>query len=125
MKKNKFKENLRRTREEKGLLQTEVANSLCINATTYRNYENTDREPDYDTLIKISEILNISIDDLLGCQHANKLPVTPTNFTSDEKSLLHLYRLLSDQSKGKIQERTKMLLEEEHLNSKESNRKNA
>lgn len=66
MKKNNFKENLRKYRENLNLSQKEFAEKLDINATTYRNYENSSREPDYDTLIKIANALDVSIDTLLG-----------------------------------------------------------
>lgn len=66
MKKNNFKENLRKYRENLNLSQKEFAEKLDINATTYRNYENSSREPDYDTLIKIAHALDVSIDTLLG-----------------------------------------------------------
>lgn len=57
-----FRERLRQTREEKNISQTEMANKLGIAVTTYRNYENTSREPNYDILVNISKVLNVSID---------------------------------------------------------------
>ena len=60
-----FKERLRQTREEKNISQTEMASKLGIAVTTYRNYENTSREPNYDILVNISKVLNVSIDYLL------------------------------------------------------------
>lgn len=61
-----FHTNLRRMREDAGYSQKEFADMLSIQVTTYRNYENTLREPSYDILIKIAEILGISTDVLLG-----------------------------------------------------------
>lgn len=61
-----FRERLRQTREEKNISQTEMASKLGIAVTTYRNYENTSREPNYDILVNISKVLNVSIDYLLG-----------------------------------------------------------
>ena len=63
-----FHKNLRDARESKGLSQTAIAEMLEIPVTTYRNYENTLREPSYDILIKISEVLEVSIDELLGAK---------------------------------------------------------
>ena len=41
---------------------------LKIPVTTYRNYENTLREPSFELLKNLSEILNVSVDRLLGIE---------------------------------------------------------
>ena len=61
-----FHTNLRIMREAHGYSQKAFADMLRIPVTTYRNYENTLREPSYDILVKISKLLNISTDELLG-----------------------------------------------------------
>lgn len=60
-----FKDRLRQTREEKDISQTEMAKKIGIAVTTYRNYENTSREPTYDILLNIAKSLDVSIDYLL------------------------------------------------------------
>ena len=59
---NKIKE----LRSEKGITQTELASYLKISARAVGYYENGEREPDYDTLLKIAEYFDVSIDYLLG-----------------------------------------------------------
>lgn len=61
-----FHTNLRNMRELRGYSQKEFADMLKIPVTTYRNYENTLREPSYEILVKISALLNVSADELLG-----------------------------------------------------------
>lgn len=61
-----FNERLRFLRESAGMTQTELAKKISVAATTYRNYENTSREPNYDTLIKIANVLGVTTDELLG-----------------------------------------------------------
>ena len=61
-----FKERLRSTREKLNISQTQMADMLGIAVTTYRNYENTSREPNYDILVNISNLLGVSTDYLLG-----------------------------------------------------------
>ncbi len=63
-----FNERLRFLRESSGMTQIELANKIGVAATTYRNYENTSREPNYDTLVKIASVLGVSTDYLLGVQ---------------------------------------------------------
>lgn len=66
MDKSKFKERLKTTREAYGIDRASLAEHLNFSESTIRNYENGVRLPDYDSLIKISELLNVSIDYLLG-----------------------------------------------------------
>ena len=66
-----FQHNLRNAREGRDLSQKEMAKRLSIPVTTYRNYENTLREPSYDVLAKICEVLNISADELLDVNSDN------------------------------------------------------
>ena len=66
-----FKDNLRLYREKRGYSSVELAAILQVPYTTYKGYENQGREPKYKTLIKISNILNVSIDELLK---DNKIP---------------------------------------------------
>lgn len=61
-----FAENLRKYRERAGYSSKELADIIKIKYTTYLNYENAGSEPRYEILMKIADILNVSIDDLLG-----------------------------------------------------------
>lgn len=62
-----FQENLRFYREKAGYSQAkDFAAALGMNYTTYIAYENQGREPKYETLLRIAEALNVSINALLG-----------------------------------------------------------
>lgn len=56
---------LRELRNSKGLSQLEVATELGITQQAYANYERGAREADYDTLKKLSDIFDVSIDFIL------------------------------------------------------------
>ena len=60
-----FNKNLKKLRELHGLSQKNMADLLHIAPTTYRNYENTLREPSYSLLVKIAQALNTTTDYLL------------------------------------------------------------
>ena len=62
---DKFSQNLKRIRDKKGITAKEIAIDLGLPYTTYLKYEGAG-EPRYDTLIKIADYLNISIDELLA-----------------------------------------------------------
>ena len=61
-----FGERLRQIRKEKGLTQAEVAKLLSIGESTVSFYESGKRQPDYETLIRLSEAFKVSTDFLLG-----------------------------------------------------------
>ena len=63
---NIFGENLKKAREKCNLTQEQLAYELNVSASTIGMYEQGRREPDLDTLIKMSNILHISINMLLG-----------------------------------------------------------
>ena len=60
-----FGEVLRSKRQEKGLSRQEIATLIGVNVQSYGSYENNRREPRYDTLKKIADVLETSIDSLL------------------------------------------------------------
>lgn len=59
---------LRELRENKYLKQEQVARLLNVNKSTISYYENNERQPPNDTLIRIADIFNVSTDYLLGRQ---------------------------------------------------------
>ena len=58
--------NLRLLREEAGLSQQKLADMLSISQQAIFKYEKTSNEPDIATLIRLSEIFNVSVDFLIG-----------------------------------------------------------
>lgn len=61
-----FFENLKRIRIEKGFSQKEFAEKLGVAKSTYCMYESGNREPNVQTIKRISELLNVPTDELLG-----------------------------------------------------------
>lgn len=60
-----FSENLKYWRGVRGMTQQQVANQLGIARATYAYHETGRNEPALDTLVQLSDILNISTDALL------------------------------------------------------------
>jgi methanogenic corrinoid protein MtbC1 len=67
-----FGENIRNIRKEKKLSQKKVAEQLGVGQTTIANYENDLRFPNPMVLSKLSDVLDVSVDKLLG----KKVPET-------------------------------------------------
>lgn len=61
-----FHENLRNYRLKMGYTQSEMAYHLGMSERGYRYYENGQREPNLSTLVIIADLLEVSIDDLVG-----------------------------------------------------------
>ena len=57
---------LKELRKEKGISQQKLAMDLSMNQNTISRYETEERQADYETLIKIADYFNVSIDYLLG-----------------------------------------------------------
>ncbi|MED4447236.1 transcriptional regulator [Bacillus thuringiensis] len=53
-------------RKQKGITQKELAQSLKLSESTIGMYERNERQPDYNTLIRIADYFNVSTDFLLG-----------------------------------------------------------
>lgn len=61
-----FAANLRLYREKAGITAKDFAAKIGINYSTYSGYENQDREPKYEILLKIAAALHVTTDELLG-----------------------------------------------------------
>lgn len=59
-------QRLRYLRKLKNLTQQDLANSLGINRSTYARYETGDHEADYETLNKLADFFDVSVDYILG-----------------------------------------------------------
>jgi HTH-type transcriptional regulator, competence development regulator len=67
-----LKNKLIELRKAKKLRQEDIAKILGIARTTYAMYEQGNREPDFDTLNKIADYFDVSIDHLLGREEKGK-----------------------------------------------------
>ena len=68
-----FGEQLRRAREGKGMTQQSLAEQLYVTRQSVSRWECGDRYPDLLTTKKISQILDVSLDDLLAGKEMVKL----------------------------------------------------
>lgn len=59
-------QRLRDLREDRDLLQRQVAESLNCSQRVYSNYERGERDIPTDVLIRLSEFYDVSVDYLLG-----------------------------------------------------------
>lgn len=95
----KLNDTLKEIRQKNQLTQIEMARRLQVSRAAYSLYESGQRIPSLETLSKLSENFQISLDTLLGfdgslIQNSTKrLSQKPKNI-SDEKALLDICELL-------------------------------
>lgn len=86
--KTRFHEYLSRYRKLRGYTQSQMAEKLEISRSTYTNYETGYRSPDLETLEKISDVLDCSLDELFGRtsgQTASKVRETQLSYEAGKK----------------------------------------
>lgn len=74
-----FNENLKTLRKQKGFSQEELASRLHVVRQTISKWEKNLSVPDADTLIRLAEILEVSVSELLG----SKIETENENVTND------------------------------------------
>lgn len=89
---------LRDLRERKDLKQIDVARALNIAKNTYSNYENGNRSPDYETLLRIANFFDVSIDYLLETDNDNKKFII--QLTNEQYNKFHdIFEIIQSQVK--------------------------
>ena len=89
---------LKELRKNKQLTQEEIAQILNTQQRTYSGYEIGRSEPNIDTLIKLANFYNVTIDYLIGRDYANDI-----GYLSDaERELLNNFKQLKPLNQIKI-----------------------
>ena len=87
---------IKELRIEAGLSQTELASKLNTTQKSISNWENGVNQPDFETMIKISELFGTSVDFILGIEHNFSRHL---NYSSNHRKLLNVIEGLSEQKK--------------------------
>ena len=93
-------ERLKELRHEKNVLQKDVANYLNITTSAYGFYEQGKRIPDSETLTKLANYFNVSLDYLVGKTNMKN------HSNSEETIALHSdydYKDLPDEARKEIE----------------------
>lgn len=85
---------LKRLRNLTKKTQEEVAKDLNLQKQTYQNYELEKRQPDIDTLIRLSDYYHVTIDELVG----HKLPyLINKNLSQEKRQLIEMIKTLTEE----------------------------
>ena len=81
---------LKKLRLEKKLTQLQIAQKVNISEARYNLYENNKRQPDYELLKSLAEVLETTTEYLLGNDNTTKTisSVIPDNELADKLSVL-------------------------------------
>lgn len=66
MKKSHFPQILRQLRTARNMTQADLAGVLNVSRSTIAGYETRNNQPDFDKLVQIADLYNVSIDFLLS-----------------------------------------------------------
>ena len=97
-----FPEKLKKLRKEKNIYQKELAKFLGVSRPTITQYESGQRKPDYDTLKKIADYFDVSIDYLLGKTKERSSADKIKNAISDDPELTDFWKTLSKRDDLKL-----------------------
>ena len=128
MSQNVLGDSLRRLREKSGYTQQQIANVLNIDRSTYSYYELGKTSPDISTLLTLSGMFSVSLEELLGQETAVSVlhdsgprlrKKESTNHShiydlkKDELQLIAYFRAATPQTKEKIMAAVHQITSEE------------
>lgn len=86
---------LKQLRQQYKLGTEQVAEVIGVSGSAYRNYERGERTPDYDKLVRIADLYNVTTDYLLGRTEEKMAPIDALakekNMHIIEKTMLEMY----------------------------------
>ena len=108
-----FDDRLKNLRRSKGLTQNNVAQILNIPLRTYVSYENNEREPNSELLVKLVNLFGVTADYLLGINSNFGY----RNIDSD----VEMFQGLDDNDKAEIRGEMRQMLKADKYKNKENN----
>ena len=70
-----FSERLKAFRKSRGLTQTRLAELLVVDPRVYNRWERGSATPQLDTVVKIANLLQVSLDELAGVKEPSSEPL--------------------------------------------------
>lgn len=105
---SEFSKRLKKLRTDSGISQYKLSENIGLSRTMISNYEQGLREPDFKTLILISDYFDVSVDYILGATNFKKKHAAPEKMEQYEK-MLYLIDSLSEESKKDLMKYIKLL----------------
>ena len=103
---------LKELRKQKNLTQVEISKILQITQRTYAGYELGQTEPTIDTLKKIADFYNVSLDYL--CEHETKGNMDTSTFSELKKGCIYVLDKLNESNTAIVFGYMKHILQEQN-----------
>lgn len=110
-----FSERLKELRKQAHLTQVELASKLGIVQSSYADWERGKKKPTQDNLVKIAQVLNVSVDYLVGNseEKSDELDNIELLFRMNSKGLTEEEKEIFKKELIKFMEERKKLFEED------------
>ncbi|MBE5780672.1 MAG: helix-turn-helix transcriptional regulator [Clostridiales bacterium] len=97
-------ENLKKLRQEKGISQKQLADVVSVSQQSINKYENHSVEPDIETMIRIADYFDTSVDYLIGHSEVNRRceQVQPHDLNECETELIEDFRKLTEKQRNAV-----------------------
>lgn len=105
-----FKTRVKEARKRKGLTQKQLAAYLNLSANAICEWEKGRSEPNFDTLKKIADYFDVSVDYLLGREDDFGVVKRESPADKDSEEFLSLYRELTPSAQEAIKETIRQLV---------------
>ena len=102
---------LKDLRKSRNLTLKELASQIEISYQALSNYENSNRQPDYETLIRFADFFSVSVDYLLG--RTNERQSLSSSLTEKESRLLGAFSGLIPPMQDYVLEMVEKLVEKD------------
>lgn len=119
-----LKERLRELRKQSELSQQDLADKIGVSKQALSQYERGVREPDFENLLALCDVFNVSADYLLGkanvtlrllsSEELRKLS-SSERLTEDESALLSNFRSLNDAGKYEVSNHLEYILSQKRF----------
>lgn len=104
-------QRVRDLREDADMTQREVAEKLYLHLTQYRRYECGESEIPLNIAINIARLYDVSLDYIAGITN-DKKGLTKSSLSESETALIHNFRQLDEMGRGRVLERTEVLIQQ-------------
>lgn len=85
---NRIGENIKSYRDASNITQAHFAERLGLTSAAISAYENGLRMPSYDILVRIADILGVTIDALLGRDISGKIMLDVSELTPEQRKII-------------------------------------
>ncbi len=103
---------LKDLREDKDLLQKDIAEKIGTSPNYYGDYENGKRLIPIDRLLILADFYDVSLDYITGRTN-DKKGLSKSNMSSKETDIIKKFRCLNDERKGEVLGTINLLFKQE------------